>query len=203
MRQVTRMTTIAGGVAASMLVTITAGCGVTAKTTADTIPVPKVPSTLAVAKAPTASPTTAKPQASLSSQYQAYMVALTKSPAWAIVEAQVAPENTYATNFSGNAPTITDAQLAAVTAEIHNVTAELNALAQNDESKLNSSNTDADGDIQDVAIDMSTIASDASSGEGVPDDINMTHKDDVQVRTLLQLPLSGPGAIAAVPEASS
>lgn len=194
---------MAAGIAGFMLLTMAAGCASTAKTTANTVPVPTVPgTTVPSASAPTTPATTATPQPNLASRYQADMVALTASPAWAIVEAQVAPENAYMTNLSGIAPSLTDAQLTTVTAEIQNVTTELNALAQNNEATLSSANTDADSEIQSVAIDMSTMATDVSSGLGIPGAINVSHKEDVQVRTRLQLPLAGPGVVGAVPEAS-
>ena len=209
MRRITGKTTSAGGLAVLLLVSMAAGCGSTRKTTADTVPVRTVPGTtvpvgpVPVGAGSTVSPTTVKPQPTLASQYEADMVALTTSPAWAIVEAQVAPQNTYMTNFSGNAPTVTGAQLAAVTAEIRSVSSELQTLSHDDQSNLASANIDADTQIEDVSIDLSNIPNDVSTGINVADDINMVHGADVQARTSLDLPLTGSGAVAAVPVASS
>jgi len=176
-----------------MLVSMAAGCGSTPKTTAPHTTVP-------VDSGPT-SPVTAPP--TVAQQYQAYMVALTTSPAWTIVEAQVAPQNTYMANFSGNAPTVSGAPLGEVTAEIHKVSSELQALSHNNQSNLASANMAADTEIEDVSIDLSNIPNDVSTGINVADDINMVHGADVQARTSLDLPLTGSGAVAAVPVASS
>jgi hypothetical protein len=125
------------------------------------------------------------------------MAAFEASPAWQTIMAQVAPENTYATNFESNPPVVPDAALAAVTAECHNVAGTLNTLADN--GSLD--NLDATEAVQSVAIDLGDFSNDVSSGMGVPRDINTLHKDDVQARTLLSLPLTGAGAVPAVTEA--
>jgi hypothetical protein len=193
MRQITGKATAASGIAALMLVTMTASCGSTSKRTA--------PRTTVPADTGPISPVTAPP--TLAQQYQAYMVALTTSPAWAIVEAQVAPQNSYMANFSGNAPTVNGAPLDEVTAEIHNVSSELQALSHDNQSNDASANIAADTEIEDVSLDLSTIPNDVSTGIDIADDINMVHVADVHVRTTLHLPLTGSGTVAAVPVASS
>ena len=202
MKRITGRATLPGGFAVFMVVSMAAGCGSTPKTAAHTVPVPTVAGANIGAGA-TASPATVKPQPTLANQYQADMVALTTSPEWAIVEAQVAPQNAYMANFSGDAPTVTGAPLAAVTAVIRNVSSELSTLSHNNESNITSVNIDADTQIEDVSIDLSNIPNDVSSGLDVADDINMVHQADVKARTLLKLPLTGAGAVAAVSDASS
>ncbi len=212
MRRITGKATSVGGIAAFMLINMVAGCGTTsAKKTANTDSVPTVPvattapgtTTTPIGTGPISSTTTGLPQPTLANQYQSYMVALTNSPAWTIVEAQVAPQNAYMANYSGTAPTVTAAQLAAVTFEIHAVSAELHALSRENQSNVTTANIDADTQIEDVSIELNSIPNDVSSGIDVADDINMVHGDDAQARTLLQLTPQGPGAVAAVANPSS
>ncbi len=169
-------------------------CGTTA-VNSQKVPVPKTSNAAATAPAPKPK---AVPKPTLASQYVATMAAFEASPAWQTIVGQVAPENTYASNFESTPPVVPDTALAAVTAECHNVAGTLNTLANNDGSLDNLDATEA---VQSVAIDLGMFSNDVSYGMGVPSDINALHKDDVQARTLLSLPLTGAGAVPAVTDA--
>jgi hypothetical protein len=174
-----------------------AACGST-NVKAKTVPVPSVAKSSAPAtSASTAPPTTAKP--STAAQYVALLSGFEATPAWAAVQAHNTAEIAWlhGQDSSLSPPTVPDATLANVTAEANNVGHELQALAENSSSLSNLNATEA---ITSVGTDISDLGQEVGAGN-MSYALQSLHTDDVQARTLLSLPLTGPGAIPSFPSA--
>jgi hypothetical protein len=184
------------GLAIGLPVLTLSACG---SVKAKTVPVPAAAkSSVPTTSASTAPPTTAKP--STAAQYVALLSGFEASPAWTAINAQNTAYKAYqASEYQGTQPSIPDATLANITAETNNVGNELQALAENDSNLSDLNATEA---ITSVGSDITSLGRDATDGD-FGYQLHSLHTDDVQARTLLALPLTGPGAVPNFPTPSA